>query len=171
MKGLNQANYMEGLILNRFLRLALLILITVNIVIVFIAATMYPPLLTLPNSSYYVLKLLVTLLLYIVIVFLATKTSTNLIILRIGTLFGIAASTLEIVHILIENYGHLNQSAESLSTGLFMAGLVLIFGSSGFVYAYHKETTTGGNICWLLECCCMYVDGNDIWAIAPILGF
>jgi len=135
---------MEDSVLPRFLRLALTIVIIVNITMVLIASFMYPPLLSIPGSNYYILKLLAILLLYCVGVLLVTKSSTNLYVLRTGTLFGILGSILEIIHILMENYGHLNQSAESISTGLFMVGLFLLFGLSGFVYTYEQRSIKGG---------------------------
>ena len=45
---------------------------------------------------------------------------------------GLACGTLEVVHITLENFGHLSPRAESISTGAFLLGLLLLWGIAGY---------------------------------------
>lgn len=129
---------------NLRLRLILLIIIAINIIMTIIATFMYPPLLTMPHFYSYILELGVMLLLYIAIVMWATKPSIVLTTLRIATSFGAIAALLEIVHISIENFGHLNAHAETVSTGIFMGGLFLLFAVSGYRIMLFKRNIISG---------------------------
>jgi hypothetical protein len=60
-------------------------------------------------------------------------------ILREGTAFGLAGGLLEVVHIVVENYGRLGVRAESAATGGFLAGLLLLWGFAG--YRATRETS------------------------------
>jgi len=129
---------------NRTLRLILLVIIAVNLIMAIAAIFMYPPLFAMPHSYSYIVELGVMLLINIVIVTLVTKFSTDRKILRVSTFFGLMASLLEIVHISIENFGHLNAHAETVFTGIFMAVLFLIFGVSGFCITIYKRKIVSG---------------------------
>ena len=128
----------------RILRLTLLSVIAASTVMVIIAALMYPALLTMPGSTSYILRLVIMLLLYVILVLRATIPATDQTILRVGTLFGVIACILEIVHILIENFGRLNARTETISTGIFMVGLFFLFGLSGYVVTYSKRNIISG---------------------------
>jgi len=124
-----------------------------------IASIMYPPLLTMPHSYSYILELGVMLLLYIPIVMWATRPSIVLSTLRIATFFGAIAGLLEIVHISIENFGHLNAYAETVSTGIFMGGLFLLFAVSGYRITLNKRNVISGMLgaSWSAVVCMLIV--------------
>lgn len=134
----------KGFLSHSALRLILLVVIAINIIMTVIAAFMYPPLLTMPHSYSYILELAVMLLLYIPIVMRATRSSVILTTLRTATFFGVLASLLEIVHISIENFGHLNARVETVSTGIFMMGLVLLFAVSGYCITLNNRNVISG---------------------------
>ena len=90
-------------------------------------------LLSMPHSILYVLELGIILLVYTFLVIFITRNSTNQTTIRRGTLFGLLASLLEIIHITIETFGGLSSKAETISTGIFMLGLFIIFGITGFI--------------------------------------
>jgi len=111
---------------------------------IIIAIFMYPPLLSMPHSTSYILKLAVLIFLYVIFVILATKVITPQSILRIGTLFGAIAAMTEIIHISIENFGHLNARAETVSTGIFMVAIFLLFAASGYCVNLNKKNIISG---------------------------
>jgi hypothetical protein len=115
------------------IRITFIGLIIVNFVVTIIATFMYPPLLSMPHSILYVLELGIILLVYIFLVIFITRNSTNQTIVRRGILFGLLASLLEIIHITVEIFGGLSSKAETISTGIFMFGLFIIFGITGFI--------------------------------------
>jgi len=145
--------------LHVILRLTLLSVIAASTVMAIIATLMYPPLLTMPNSTSYILKLVIMLLFYGILVLRATSPATDQTILRVGTLFGLAACILEIVHILVENFGHLNARTETISTGIFMAGLFILFALSGYVVTRDKGNIASGMWCgsWSAVVCMLIV--------------
>ncbi|PWU04307.1 MAG: hypothetical protein C5B52_01735 [Bacteroidetes bacterium] len=98
----------------------------------------------MPDSYSYIAEMGIILTIYIFIVILVTKFSTDRYILGVSTLFGVMAAILEIVHISIENFGHLNGHAEAVSTGIFMITLFLIFGVSGFYIAIRTKKISSG---------------------------
>ena len=136
--------YIKGFVSLGTLRSILLVVIAINIIMTIIATVMYPPLLTMPHSYSYILELAVMLLLYIAIVMWATRTSIVLTTLKTATFFGIIAGLFEIVHISIENFGNLNAHAETVSTGIFMGGLFLLFAMSGYRITINKRNIISG---------------------------
>ncbi len=109
-----------------------------------LATLLYPPLLTMPNSATYILKLMIMLVLHSIFILWATRSPADQIVLRIGTLFGAIACSLEIVHILIEVFGSLNARTETISTGLFMISLFVLFGMSGYFAGSNKRNLISG---------------------------
>ena len=137
-------NYKMGFFSRSSLRSVLLVVIAINIVMTIIATFMYPPLLSMPHFYSYILELGVMLLLYIAIVIWATRPSIDLTTLRIATFFGVIAGFLEIVHISIEDFGHLNANSETIFTGIFMGGLFLLFAASGYRIAISIRNVVSG---------------------------
>jgi hypothetical protein len=134
----------KGFLSQGALRSVLLVVIGINIVMTIIATLMYPPLLTMPHANSYIFELGVMLLIYIAIVFWSTRPAIILNTLRIATFFGIIAGVLEIVHISIEDFGHLNGRAETVSTGIFMGGLFLLFATSGYRITLNNRNVVSG---------------------------
>ena len=124
-----------------------------------IAMFMYPPLLTMPHSYSYILELGAMLLINIAIVIWATKPSIVLTTLRIATFWGLIAGLLEIVHISIENFGHLNAQSETVSTGIFMGGLFLLFAVSGYQITLNNRNVISGMLggSWSAVVCMLLV--------------
>ena len=124
-----------------------------------IAMFMYPPLLTMPNSYSYFLELGAMLLIYIVIVVWATKPSIALNRLRIATFWGLIAGLFEIVHISIENFGHLSAQAATISTGIFLGGLFLFFAVSGYRITLDNRHVVSGMLggFWSAVACMLLV--------------
>jgi hypothetical protein len=143
MKEIN-TNYIKSFLSHSALRSVLLVVITINITMTIIAAIIYPPLLIMPHSNSYILELGVMLLLYIAIVIWATRPSIVLTTLRTATFFGVIAGLFEIVHISLENFGHLNAHAETIYTGIFMGGLFLLFAVSGYRITINKRNAISG---------------------------
>src|SRR5260221_837483 len=128
----------------RMLRFTLLSLIAASMAMAILATLLYPPLLTMPNSATYILKLMIMLVLHSIFILWATRSPADQIVLRIGTLFGAIACSLEIVHILIEVFGSLNARTETISTGLFMISLFVLFGMSGYFAGSNKRNLISG---------------------------
>ena len=142
---LNQNNIDDkGFVSNVALRQIMLCVIAVDLIMAIIATFMYRPLLTMPHFYLYILELGIMFPVYIVILVLGTRPSADIAILRISTFFGIIAALLEIFHISIENFGHLNARAETVSTGIFMGGLFLLFALSGLKIALKKHSVVSG---------------------------
>ena len=53
-------------------------------------------------------------------------------IVREGTAVGLVGGTLEVVHITLENYGHFDARVESIATGGFLLGLLLLWSIAGY---------------------------------------
>jgi hypothetical protein len=132
-------SYTKDFMSPRSLRFILLAVITINITMMIIAVSMYPPFLTMPHSVSYILESGIMLFLYIGIVIWATRPAVSPAILRMATFFGVIACLLEIVHISIENFGHMDSHTETISTGIFMLGLFLIFAVSGYRTMLYKR--------------------------------
>ena len=124
-----------------------------------IATFMYSPLLTMPHVYSYILELGAMHLIYIGIVIWATKPSIVLTTLRIATFFGVIAGLLEIIHISIENFGHLNAQAETVSTGIFMGGLFVLFAVSGYWITLNNRNAISGMLggSWSAVVCMLIV--------------
>jgi hypothetical protein len=124
-----------------------------------IAMFMYPPLLTMPHAYSYIFELGIMLLIYVAFVLWGTKLSQEIIILRIGTLFGATAALFEIIHISIENFAHLNARAGTISTGLFMGALVLLFAFSGYCNILNQQNIIRGTLgaLWSAVVCMLIV--------------
>jgi hypothetical protein len=134
----------KGFVSHVALRQILLFVIAVDIIMTGIATFMYHPLLTMPHFYLYILELGIMFPVYIVILVLGTRPSADIAILRIATFFGIIAALLEIIHISIENFGHLNAHSETVSTGIFMGGLFLLFALSGLKITLKKSSVVSG---------------------------
>jgi hypothetical protein len=152
-------NHKKGFISHNNLRQVLLYVVAINIIMTIIATFMYTPLLTMPHFSLYILEIGVMLLVYILIAVLVTRPSIDIIILRIATFFGILAALLEIIHISIENFAHLSAHDETISTGIFMSGLFLLFAVSGFRITLNKRNVVSGMLgaSWSAVVCMLIV--------------
>ncbi len=152
-------NNNKGFFTHNLLRRVLFSVIAINSIMTFIATFMYPPLLTMPHFSLYILELGVMLPVYFVIVVRATRPSIDITILRIATFFGIIAALLEIIHISIENFGHLSAHVETISTGIFMIGLLLLFAVSGYLITLNKRNVFSGMLgaSWSAVVCMLIV--------------
>ena len=141
------------------LRLVLLLVIAGNIGMAVIAMFMYPPLLTMPHSYSYILELGIMFLVYVPIVFWATKPSVAASTLQIATFWGVIAGLLEMVHISVENFGHLTARAETVSTGIFMGLLFLLFAVSGCRITLRNRNLISGVLCgsWSAVVCMLLV--------------
>lgn len=124
-----------------------------------VATLTYPPLLTMPNSYSYMLELAAMLLLYIFIVMWATRPSIIISQSKKAIFFGAMAGLLEIVHISIENFGHLAPRAETVYTGIFMTGLFFLFGVSGYRIAGDQRNVISGMLgaSWSAVICMLLV--------------
>ena len=71
---------------------------------------------------------------YVPIVVWATKGGNGrpVAAVRVGTTVGFTFGLLEILHILVENFAGLPPRAETISTGVFMFGLLVLLGVAGF---------------------------------------
>ena len=128
-----------------FRRIVLSVII-LNITIIAITAFMYPPLLKMSNSWYYILKPVILLLMYIPMVMYITKISGPFAqtVISMGTTFGVISGMLEVTHISVENFGHLDSHTESVSTAIFMLGLFLLYGTAGFLLVKKRGTIVSG---------------------------
>jgi hypothetical protein len=152
-------NHNKFFLSHNSIRLILLVVISIDIIMVIISTFMYPPLLTMPHFYTYILELGVMLPLYIAIVLWATRPSTVLTTLRIAAFFGLMAGLLEIVHISIEDFGHMNAHAETVSTGIFMGGLFLLFAVSGYCITLNRRNVISGMLgaSWSAVVCMLIV--------------
>ena len=141
---MEKENASKDFISSHILRRILLVLIAINIIMAIIATFMYPPLLTMPHVYSYIVELGIILLVYIIIVIWVTRFSEDINVLRVATFFGVIASLLEIVHISIEDFTHLDAHTGTVSTGIFMVGLFLIFAVSGFCTTINKRKMFSG---------------------------
>lgn len=144
---------------HRLLRVNLLMLLAISIIMTIIATFMYPPLLTMPHFYSYILKLGLMLFLHTGIVILGTRHYFDLSALKTATFFGIIVSLVEIVHILIEDFGHMDGHTESVSTGIFMVGEFLLFGVAGFFVTLRKGSIIPGMLAgsWSSVVCMLIV--------------
>jgi hypothetical protein len=116
------------------LRTALLLVIALDLVMVGIRVVLDPQLLGMPGGLQSALEPAALLTLYALIVTRATRGDGPVAraIVREGTAVGLVGGTLEIVHITLENYGHFNARVESVSTGGFLLGLLLLWCLAGY---------------------------------------
>src|ERR1700730_14847714 len=126
------------------LRSTFLIVIAINIIMTIVATFMYPPLVTMPHFYSYILKLGIIVLIHIAIVMWATRPTVGYMVLRIAIRFGIIAALIEIVHISMENFAQLSAQAETISTGIFMMVLFLLFAISGYQITIYKRSALSG---------------------------
>jgi hypothetical protein len=116
------------------LRTTLLLVIAFNLVMVGIRVFLDPQLLGMPGGLQSALEPAALLTLAALIVTWATRGDSRVAqaIVREGTAVGLVSGTLEVVHITLENYGHFNARVESISTGGFMLGLLLLWCIAGY---------------------------------------
>jgi hypothetical protein len=116
------------------LRTTLLLVIASNLVMVGIRIVLDPQLIGLPGGLRSALEPDALLTLGAIIVTWATSRDSRVAqaIVQEGTAVGLVAGTLEIVHITLENYAHFSARVESVSTGGFMLGLLLLWCIAGY---------------------------------------
>ena len=123
-----------NLVRPRFLRLALLLSIALSLAMIVARTTLDSRLLGLPGGLRAVLEPACLLIVDALVVIWATRPGDQVgqAVIREGTALGLIAGVLEIVHITVENYGHLDPRAESASTGAFLLGLLLLWAAAGY---------------------------------------
>jgi hypothetical protein len=116
------------------LRTTLLLVMASNLVMVGIRIVLDPQLIGLPGGLRSALEPAALLTLGAIIVTWATSRDSRVAqaIVQEGTAVGLVAGTLEIVHITLENYAHFCARVESVSTGGFMLGLLLLWCIAGY---------------------------------------
>jgi hypothetical protein len=109
---------------------------------------LYPQVLNMPGGAMAALEPAVLLLLYIPLVTWATgdRSPQRLAALQIGAGIGLACGGLEIVHIAVETFASLGARAETISTGAFMLGLLLLWATAGFMAVRRRPASGPG---WL----------------------
>jgi hypothetical protein len=121
----------------RLLRLALLLVIGLNLLMIGIRISLYHPLLGLPGGPRFVIEPIVLLIGHALLVVWATNGGgpVRQTILLNGTVVGLISGGLEITHVSVENFAGWSAREESISTGLFMLGLFLLWGLAGYLTA------------------------------------
>jgi hypothetical protein len=116
------------------LRTILVPVIALNLVMVGIRVLLDPQLLGMPGGLQSALEPAALLTVYALIVIWATRGDSPVaqVVVREGTAVGLVSGTLEVVHITLENYGHFNARVESVSTGCFLLGLLLLWSIAGY---------------------------------------
>ena len=130
----------------RTLRVSLLLVIALNMVMISIRISLYRPLLRMPGGTTLVVEPIILLIVYALLAAWATSSGgpVRQTILLNGTALGLISGALEIVHIAVENFAGLGGSAESISTGFFMLGLFLLWGTAGYLAARSAATVGPG---------------------------
>jgi hypothetical protein len=116
------------------LRITLLLVIAVNLVMIGGRVFFTPELLGMPGGLQSALEPAALMSLGALVVIWATSHAglVDRAVLREGTGLGLVSGTLEVVHITLENYGHFNARLESVMTGAFLLGLLLLWGVAGY---------------------------------------
>ncbi|HZW32049.1 MAG TPA: hypothetical protein VFF52_15160 [Isosphaeraceae bacterium] len=126
------------------LRTALVLVIASNLVMIGIRVLLDPQLLGMPGGLQSALEPAALLILAAYVVRWATGGDRRVAqaIVRAGTAVGLVGGMVEVVHITLENYGRLGARAESVTTGGFLVGLLLLWGIAG--YRATRETAAVG---------------------------
>jgi hypothetical protein len=116
------------------LRTALLLLIASGLVMVGIRVVLDPQLLGMPGGPRSAFEPAALLIVDALVVTWAAREESRVApaIVREGTAVGLVGGLLEVVHISLESYGRLGARAESVTTGGFLAGLLLLWGIAGY---------------------------------------
>jgi hypothetical protein len=116
------------------LRTALVLVIALNLVMIGIRVMLDPQLLGMPGGLRSALEPAALLTLIALVVLWATRSDSRVAqtVVREGTAVGLASGTIEVVHIAVENFGHLSPRVESVATGGFLVGLLLLWGIAGY---------------------------------------
>jgi hypothetical protein len=126
------------------------LLLSIGLSLAMIAAqiVLYPQVLGMPGGAAAVLQPVVLLLLCLPLVAWATADGSpaRRAALHTGTAVGLACGVLEIVHIAVEGFANLSARAETISTGFFTLGVLLLWGSAGFLAVRHPRAPGPG---WL----------------------
>ena len=115
------------------IRTVLLLVIALNLAMIGIRVYLDPRLLGMPGGLQAAIRpsALLTFLAAIVTWATAGRDPIAQVIVREGTAVGLLCGVLEIAHITVENFGGLDARAESKLTGVFLLGLLLLWGYSG----------------------------------------
>jgi len=110
------------------------------------------PLLAMPGGSAYVLKTALALLLYGAIITWVNGSNRPPFqeVLRIGTPVGLVAAAVQIVHLAIEDFAHLEAPWVGIAALTFMFGTFLIWGVAGYRSAQGTGAIGPGVVagCW-----------------------
>lgn len=126
----------------------LLASIALSLAMVAVGTILHPQVLRMPGGAAAVLQPTVLLLLCVPLVTWATGDGSpkRVAALRIGTAIGLCCGVLEIVHIGVEGFANLGARAQTISTGGFTLGLLLLWGTAGFLAVRHRPGSAPG---WL----------------------
>lgn len=118
----------------------------VSLAMVAAQVSRYPALLGMAGGPASVLEPTVLLLLYVPLVIWATGDlgGKYQAALHVGTAVGLACGVLEVVHIAVEGFADLEPGAETISTAVFTSGLLLLWGSAGFLAVRHRRAVSAG---------------------------
>src|SRR5262245_60020824 len=116
------------------LRTTVLLVIAFNLLMVGIRVFLDPQLLGMTGGLQSALEPAALLTVYALIVTWATRGDSPVaqVVVREGTALGLVSGTVEVVHITLENYGQFNARVESVSTGAFLLGLLLLWSITGY---------------------------------------
>lgn len=107
---------------------------------------LYHPFLDQPGASAYVVEPAVVLIVYAVLIAWATASTDPLrrTTLRIGTIFGLIGSALQLVHLGQENFLDLGARGNGISALAFMVTTFLLWGVAGYRSARSTRTVGAG---------------------------
>ncbi len=130
----------------------LLLVIASNVAIVVTEVLRCPQLIALPGGQRAALEPVLLLLGAVPIVLMSTRVRlAQRSAMSTGATVGVLCGCVEIIHIAIEGFGGLGGRAETISTGVFLLGLVLLWGSAGLLAA--RNNAPG----WLAGAWCGFI--------------
>ena len=119
---------------NRTFRFILLLAIALCLGMIFINTFRYRPLLGMPGGLASVMEPTTLLCLLAVLIWWATGRGGHLrqVVISKGALFGLISGGIEALHIVVENFAGFSGRTETISTGIFMLTMFLLWGAAGF---------------------------------------
>ena len=131
---------------NQSFRFMLLLVIALCLGMIVINTFRYRPLLEMPGGLASVLEPITLLCLLAVLVLWATSRGGRLpqMVVSAATLFGLVSGGLEAVHIAVENFAGFSGRTETISTGMFMLTMFLLWGAAGFHVSRNTSAASSG---------------------------
>lgn len=123
--------------LARWLCLATLLVILLNLVLVGLQVALYPRLFRQPDSLIYILGPIVMLIVYSVIVVVVTRNvgAARWETLALATMFGVVTGVLWITNLTVETFGQLSGLSSALASGPLLIGGAVLWGVAGLLRA------------------------------------